>query len=281
MGNRDKERGRLAESLAYWYLRLNGFLTVESFILHPDSTESKTGKRTDADIVGIRFPDRDEQGMRDDPRFANQTKPLLVISEAAAAGKCKMNGPWSRPEKGNMQRLLTSLGLPGPDDVEATSLTLYKECFAETDRFCFQYVCFGMETNPGLQEARNRLVQITWPEVLVFIHNRFQKHRRVKVDHQGWRQDGLDLWDASSRSEKNFVNGFVKKLQGAPTEQSEAESLHELAERMIAQSERLRAEADRLTLEAEELDGAVDHESVAEQGNVLLRASTSDEETSG
>ena len=44
-----------AERLAYWYLRLNGFLTIENFILHPRTTGKQ---KTDIDLVGVRFPHR-------------------------------------------------------------------------------------------------------------------------------------------------------------------------------------------------------------------------------
>jgi hypothetical protein len=43
------------EKLAYWYFRLNGFMTMESFILHDESRKGLP-QRTDADIYGVRFP---------------------------------------------------------------------------------------------------------------------------------------------------------------------------------------------------------------------------------
>jgi hypothetical protein len=46
-----------SEKLAYWYLRLNGFLTITNFIVHPDFGRSQ---RTDVDILGCRFPYRQE-----------------------------------------------------------------------------------------------------------------------------------------------------------------------------------------------------------------------------
>lgn len=40
------------EELAYWYLRLNGFFTINNFVLHHDSE----GRTSDADILAVRFP---------------------------------------------------------------------------------------------------------------------------------------------------------------------------------------------------------------------------------
>jgi hypothetical protein len=49
------------ETLAYWYLRLNGFFPLKDFVLHrphnPDDTEDYLIERTsDADLLAVRFP---------------------------------------------------------------------------------------------------------------------------------------------------------------------------------------------------------------------------------
>lgn len=46
------------EDFAYWYLRLNGFLNIRNFIVHPESNGEGVG--TDADILGVRFAHRRE-----------------------------------------------------------------------------------------------------------------------------------------------------------------------------------------------------------------------------
>jgi hypothetical protein len=51
------------EKVAYWYFRLNGFLQIENFIVHP---ERRGGQRTDADLLAVRFPYRAER-LFDDP----------------------------------------------------------------------------------------------------------------------------------------------------------------------------------------------------------------------
>ena len=51
--------GRIsAEKLAYRYLRLNGFLQIENFYVHP---RTRGGARPDADLLGVRFPHRRER----------------------------------------------------------------------------------------------------------------------------------------------------------------------------------------------------------------------------
>ena len=51
------------EKVAYWYFRLNGYFQMENFIVHPTG---KGGQRTDADLIGVRFPHRAER-LIDDP----------------------------------------------------------------------------------------------------------------------------------------------------------------------------------------------------------------------
>jgi hypothetical protein len=46
-----------AERVAYWYLRLNGSLQIENFVVHPSRGGSQ---RTDADLLGVRFRHRME-----------------------------------------------------------------------------------------------------------------------------------------------------------------------------------------------------------------------------
>ena len=51
----------LYEKYIRWYLRLNGFLSVENFIAHADGDPTRqrgrlVGQRTELDVIGVRFP---------------------------------------------------------------------------------------------------------------------------------------------------------------------------------------------------------------------------------
>ena len=50
----DKEKGNRAEEVAQWYFRLNGFMSIPGFVVHPD--QPRNFARTDADLLGVRFP---------------------------------------------------------------------------------------------------------------------------------------------------------------------------------------------------------------------------------
>src|SRR5712692_9036231 len=77
--------------LAYWYFRLNGFLTMENFVVHP---QNKGPHQTDADLYGVRFPHRTELKMTDDIPFIDKNKKPLFVLVEITSGECKLNGPW-------------------------------------------------------------------------------------------------------------------------------------------------------------------------------------------
>src|SRR5688572_17947388 len=94
------------ERLAYWYFRLNGFLTIENFLVHPDWGSNQG---TDADILATRLLHRRENRsvpMEDHHKIAEcQTLVNMIIAEVKT-GPCTLNGPWKDRKKENMQKLL-------------------------------------------------------------------------------------------------------------------------------------------------------------------------------
>ncbi len=212
----DVDRGRLAESLAYWFLRLNGFLTIENFIIHPDADADHNGARTDADIVGVRFPFRDEQGLLDFPFFAQLDAPIFLAVEVFAGETCKINGAWSEPERNNVGRLLAAMGVVPKGELGGATQMMYEQCHYASrtaPHFFLQYAATGFERSAALTERFPSLLQLTWKEILVFIHRRFAQHRRQKEDHKQWRSDGLRLWENSERGEERFVASYLNLLR--------------------------------------------------------------------
>ncbi|OJX33697.1 MAG: hypothetical protein BGO74_08170 [Burkholderiales bacterium 68-12] len=87
-----------SERLAFWFLRLNGFLTIPNFIVHPEGPRDDGAypQQTDVDVLGVRFPFRAENRRRpmpDHPLFmAERRRPMVVLSEVKT-GQCGLNGP--------------------------------------------------------------------------------------------------------------------------------------------------------------------------------------------
>ena len=72
------------EKVAYWYFRLNGFLQIENFVVHP---ERRGGQRTDADLLAVRFPYRAERLFDDPNDIMADDERLLVLSRKQWARK--------------------------------------------------------------------------------------------------------------------------------------------------------------------------------------------------
>ena len=105
----------LPEKVAYWYFRLNGFLQIENFVVHPGRRGSQ---RRDADLLGVRFPHRAEflldhqDPMRDDEGTLRLSSVLIDVAIVEVKGNqpCALNGPWTAKEHQNVNRVLAAIG---------------------------------------------------------------------------------------------------------------------------------------------------------------------------
>jgi hypothetical protein len=171
------------EKLGYWYLRLNGFMTMESFVLHSDSRR-EPGQRTDADIYGVRFPFRRELTLADDILFQIQAeKPMFIIGEIKR-GECALNGPWTDPSKRNMQYLLQAIGSFEAHQVENIATALYENLSCEDSSCNIQMVTIGSSEIQEYRQTRPALPQLLFSTMLSFIYRRFRDFHRQKKDHQ-------------------------------------------------------------------------------------------------
>src|SRR5438128_347494 len=94
-----QEEQLLPEKVAYWYFRLNGFLQIENFVVHPGR---KGSQRTDADLLAVRFPHRAEllfdhpdHPMRDDEgilRLSSVAVDAAIVEVKGSNQLCGLNG---------------------------------------------------------------------------------------------------------------------------------------------------------------------------------------------
>jgi hypothetical protein len=198
-----------AEQLAYWYLRLNGFLTIPNFIVHP---EQGRNQETDVDLLGVRFPYRAELRTMEDDEFFTRVREMSFIAFAEVkANLCALNGPWTNPDRQNMQKVLRALGaFPAPEN-DVVAAALYDRGSYKSQLYQVSLLCLGQEENPDVAKRYPKVPQITWPKVLMFIYNRFQTYRRQKVSHGQWDQQGRDLWNRAEQSgdAQQFVSCVV------------------------------------------------------------------------
>lgn len=189
-----------AERLAYWYLRLNGFLTIPGFVVHPDRGSNQ---ETDVDLIGARLPYRAENPRRqmvDDHRLILSGEKILVIFAEVKAGRIGLNGPWTNQKRGNMLRVLHAVGPLPTSEAKIAAKALHESGVYTNELYHISLVCMGRDENEDLRATHPKVSQITWSEVLQFIYNRFRGYRREKRSHGQWETDGQNLWREAERA---------------------------------------------------------------------------------
>lgn len=187
------------EKVAYWYLRLNGFLQIEDFYVHPGG---KGSARTDADLLAVRFPHRAER-LYDDPndimqddtdRLALSPDRIDMVIAEVKGGPCALNGPWTRPADRNMQRVLAATGCLPHHRIEHAAEDIYSTGTHEAgNSLRIRLVAIGREVNEEVRATYPNVPQVIWPEVLGFIFDRHRKYRHQKRQTDHWDSTGKDL----------------------------------------------------------------------------------------
>lgn len=201
------------EKVAYWYMRLNGFLQIEDFYIHPSR---KGSAQTDADLLGVRFPHRAER-LIDDPNdvMVDDLENLnlsdhyvdVVIAEVKA-GACALNGPWTNQERQNVQRVLAAIGcLPHEQINDAANAIYERGCFEQNDLLRIRMIAIGREENPEVGERYPEVKQVIWTDVLCFIFDRFSRYSNQKSQTDNWDETGKALKTMATKADRE---GYVK-----------------------------------------------------------------------
>lgn len=183
-----------SEELAYWYFRLNGFLTIPNFVVHPDRGRDQC---TEVDILGVRFPYRaelPENPMVDDEVFTKiKDKPYIIIAEVKK-GPCNLNQTLIRPEEENMNRILKAIGAFKDDIIDEVARELYEKGVYENEFYYVSLFCVGCGKNIELQRKYENVPQVIWDDILEFTYNRFKEYPEQKSAHPQWDTTGNELW---------------------------------------------------------------------------------------
>lgn len=214
-----------AEQIAYWYFRLNGFLLIENFYVHPPG---RGGARTDADLLAVRFPHRAER-LIDDPNdiMADDTGGLaltrdridVVIAEITG-GQCKLNGPWTDPHRHNVQRVLAAIGCVPHAQIGSAAAALYEHGYFDDDALLrIRLVALGSTLNENDMVRYPRVCQITLEDALRFIYRRLRGYRHQKTDTQHWNRIGRLLKQQvvlHHRREDDFIAWAIGSASPSP-----------------------------------------------------------------
>jgi len=160
------------EKLIYWYLRFNGYLTVENFIVHPNF---KRDPEAEADILAVRFP----LSAEDPRRFTFGRDSNLIIPDRidfiigeVKSSRCDINPSWSEPHRENIQYALRWLGYWPEGEIDAISRAVYNQKVWASDSASVRFVCFGMEENLELRQKYPSMKQILLVPMMNFVRNR-------------------------------------------------------------------------------------------------------------
>lgn len=202
------------ENIAYWFFRINGCLNLVNFLVHHER-RGHTG--TDVDILAARFPFRRElemsnRPMVDHPVFDSDGRIDLIIGEVKT-GLCDLNGPWTDPDRQNMHRVLYAVGAFPEHRVPQVAHALYYDQVYEDDGYRVRLFAVGQRKNPRLSKA---VVQLTWKEMLSFIHQRFTVYEDLKAQHEQWDPTGKTLFRKANgyRSQKSVFIVAVMRSMG-------------------------------------------------------------------
>ncbi len=187
-----------AERLAYWYFRLNGFFTIENFIVHSDTGPNQ---RTDADVLAVRFAYRAEnlqRPMLDDPKVSSCPTLVNAIIAEVKTGPCQLNGPWTNRAEMNMQRVVKAMGFLPDGAIDSACDALHKQGHWSDATVTIRLLAIGETRTTTLPMPAAQ--QLTWDEVIEFCVTRFKDYRREKSSLGQWKEDGRRLRiDALSR----------------------------------------------------------------------------------
>jgi hypothetical protein len=199
------------EDVAYWFFRLNGCLTIRNFLVHPDR---RGPQLTDADLLALRFPWRVEQKMRDHRLFEDRARPSLLLVEVKSGGACRLNGPWTDRQAGNLARVLLAVGCYESTEIDMVVDALYGHGAYEGASVDASLVAVAKRRSDELARVSPLAVQLVWDEILQFIFDRFRLFRGQKAHHPQWDPAGRRLY-ALARAARMDVDQFKLGVEGA------------------------------------------------------------------
>ena len=164
-------------------------------MVHPIEPNEGAQQRTDADVLGVRFTNRQEvvggEVLADHHSFQVSSRTLLVIAEVKA-GPCRLNGPWTRRKDENIKHVLHALGYVRSGLLETVSGSLYQLGRYESGEIEARLACFGARRSDNLPAST---IQFTWDEIFEFLYDRYQAFWKAKRENQQWPPVGRLLWD--------------------------------------------------------------------------------------
>jgi nucleoside diphosphate kinase len=208
------------ENFTSWYLRFNGYFTVDNFVVHAadDPTRISDGiiaPHTETDSIAIRMPYSAEIAGKlkianHDVLVENQNERFdIVIAEAKSGNDNKPNSVWRNKVIATIKYMVRFVGLYG-DEHQITKIAneLATHYFYEDDKSRIRYIVFANE--PNLHYFNEGVKYITFSQIVNFL---------VEVRGQCWIKSGIGVasvhyqWDEQINKIFEIANDFEKTLE--------------------------------------------------------------------
>jgi hypothetical protein len=193
------------ETFVRWYLRLNGFFTVDNFVVHEAGNGRIVPEGGEFDTIGVRFPHSREQVDRkliindsrlDDAEVRDHELIDFVIAEVKGGKRNTLNSIWrAGSEEKKVRRIVYLLKWMGPfkdeNQIRELAIRLQRDHRARESGFQFRLVYFS---HAHSQQALPRNVkQISFHEIADFI---------VSLRTPCWKDSGLGVFSNHEQWDK-------------------------------------------------------------------------------
>lgn len=199
------------EQLVRWYLRFNGYLTAENYVVH-EARNGRIPQGGEFDTLGVRFPysreEVDQKLIRNDPKLddAEVSAQHLVdflIAEVKSGKRNSLNSIWQPGNEDEKVRrvayLLRWMGALGDEQrISEVACRLQKHHRARENGYLFRLVYFSQSHTK--QAVPAVVPQITFREIAEFIVRLRtpcwqQLGMGVRSHHAQWDKLICDIWD--------------------------------------------------------------------------------------
>jgi len=197
------------ETIVRWYLRFNGFFTVESFIVH-EVVNQGNQQGGETDILGVRFPFSQEnagfQILNDTNLLGTGTRENgltdIIIAEVKNRDDDYLNGIWKDPDPKYLERVAYIIRWIGifkdENEIHRAASEIKSKYQFQEGNYRIRFIYFGKRKHQSIEQLG--ITQITFDEVIDFLlHLRmpsFYVHNSgARSPHHQWDTLIKDIWN--------------------------------------------------------------------------------------
>lgn len=207
------------EKFTSWYLRFNGYFTVDNFVVHAadDPTRIKNGiiaPCTEIDSIAIRMPYSEEKLgdkkiVNHEVLVENQKERFdIVIAEVKSGKENNPNSVWRNGIIDTIKYVIRFVGLYNEDQITKIANDLAAHYIYEDEKSRIRYIIFANELN--LYYCRKGVKYITFSQMVNFL---------AKVRGQCWRESRIGVvsvhyqWDEQINKIFEIADNFTETLE--------------------------------------------------------------------